>query len=61
MNNVDIKAGFITDMNKYFDILNRLLLHLNHKLLIILKYIYSEKYNGDFLSVTLQVTALYIM
>ena len=34
MNNVDIKAELVTDMNKYFDILNRLPLHSN--------YIYSK-------------------
>ena len=38
MNNVGIKAELVAYMNKYFDILNRLLLHAKHKLLIILKY-----------------------
>ena len=41
MNNVDIKAELLTDINKYFDILNQIPLHLKHKLLIISKYIYS--------------------
>ena len=42
MNNVDIKAELVTDMNKYFDILNRLQSHPKRKLLIISKYIYSK-------------------
>ena len=42
MNNADVKAEFVTDMNKYFDILNRLLLHPKHKFLIISKYIYGK-------------------
>ena len=35
MNNIDVKAEFVRDMNKYFDILNRLPLYPKHKLLII--------------------------
>ena len=43
MNNIDdIKAELVTDMNKYFDILNRLPLLPKHKLLIVSKYIYSK-------------------
>ena len=42
MNNVDVKAEFVTDMNKYFGVLNRLPLHPKHKLLIISKYVYSK-------------------
>ena len=42
MNNVDVKAEFVTDMNNYFDVLNRLPLHPKHKLLIISKYVYSK-------------------
>ena len=42
MNNADIKAELVTDMNKYFHILIRLPLHPEHKLLIISKYIYSK-------------------
>ena len=60
MNNVDIKAELITDMNKYFDVLNRLPLHPKHKLLIISK-IYIVKLDGDFLSIILQVPGLYII
>ena len=41
MNNTNIKAEPVTDMNKYFDNLNWLPLHPKHKLLIIAKYIYS--------------------
>ena len=39
LNNVDVKAELVTDMNKYFDILNWLPLHPKQKLLIISKYI----------------------
>ena len=42
MNNVDAKAELVTDMNKYFDVFNRLPLHPKHKLLIISNYIYSK-------------------
>ena len=42
MNSVDKKSELVADMNKYFDILNRLSLHPKHKLLIISKYIYSK-------------------
>ena len=42
MNNVDIKAELASDMNKYFDMLNRLPLHPKHKSLIISKYIYIK-------------------
>ena len=42
MNNVDVKAEFVTDMNNYFDVLNRLPLHPKRKLLIISKYVYSK-------------------
>ena len=42
MNNSDIKTELVTDMNQYFDILNRLPLHPKHKLLIITRYIYSK-------------------
>ena len=42
MNIVDIKADLDRDMNKYFDVLNRLPLHPKHKLSIILKYIYRK-------------------
>ena len=42
MNSADIKAELVTDINKYFDILNRLSLHPKHKLLIISEYIYSK-------------------
>ena len=41
-NNVDVKAEFVTDMNNYFDALNRLPLHPKRKLLIISKYVYSK-------------------
>ena len=41
MNNADMKAELVTDTNKYFEILNRLLLHPKHKLMIISKYIDS--------------------
>ena len=47
MNNVDVKAELVTDMNKYFDVLNRLPLYPKHKLLIISKYIYGNL-DGDF-------------
>ena len=32
MNNVDVKAELVTDMNKYFEILNQLPLNLKDKL-----------------------------
>ena len=58
MNNVDVKAELVTDMNKSFGILNRL------------RYIRSTSYwlfrsisivnlDVDFLSITLQVPVLY--
>ena len=58
MNNVDVKAELVTDMNKSFGILNRL------------RYIRSTSYwlfrsisivnlDGDFLAITLQVPVLY--
>ena len=37
-NNVDIKAELVTDINKYFDILNRLPLHPKHKSFKVLSY-----------------------
>ena len=59
MNNVDVKAELVTDMNKYFEILNQLPLNLMDKLLIISKYIYS-KLRWRF-SITLQIPWLYII
>ena len=59
MNNVDVKAELVTDMNKYFEILNQLPLNPKDKLLIILKYIYS-KLRWRF-SITLQMPWLYII
>ena len=58
MNNVDVKAELVTDMNKSFGILNRL------------RYIRSTSYwlfrsisivnlDGEFLAITLQVPVLY--
>ena len=59
MNNVDVKAELVTDMNKYFEILNQLPLNLKDKLLIISKYIYSNL-RWRF-SITLQIPWLYII
>ena len=59
MNNVDAKGELVTDMNKYFEILNQLPLNPKDKLLIILKYIYS-KLRWRF-SITLQMPWLYII
>ena len=59
MNNVDVKAELVTDMNNYFEILNQLPLNLKDKLLIISKYIYS-KLRWRF-SMTLQIPWLYII
>ena len=59
MNNVDVKAELVTDMNNYFEILNQLPLNLKDKLLIISKYIYS-KLRWRF-SITLQIPWLYIV
>ena len=59
MNNADVKAEFVTDMNKYFDILNRLLLHQKHKLLS--QSIFIVNLDGNFLSITLQVPGSYII
>ena len=50
MDSVDIKAELVTDMNKYFDILNRLPLHPKHKLLITSNYIYSKLRWRSFIS-----------
>ena len=59
MNNADVKAEFVTDMNKYFDILNRLLLHQKHKLLS--QSIFIVNLHGNFLSITLPVPGSYII
>ena len=37
-NNVDIKAELVTDINKYFDILNQLPLHPKHKSFKVISY-----------------------